>query len=393
MSRPSDARDRQGTASRPPLLDLVAAYHAGRTDFPISTLPQPRLAWALECGLAPLLVRCCADDPDAASHPLWPRIVGTDLAARVVAEDQTQAAIEILEACRARVGPVTLLKGIWLSHAVHPEPHLRPMRDLDVMLPDRATARDAARVLVELGYRPTGPEHEYTHANHLAPHRHPRTGVLVDVHHTLVAAEGPVRPDPFGPVVRDHLRPATFRGIPVLRLSDALQIAYLAAHWAVSQDAVDGSGSLVIMLDLPLLARDVDWNEVLGLLTSPAAAGPTLLILAYLHRRGLLPLEPWVLPALWSRQRVFGRANLALLERVTDRWLVDGRPFGRVLATERNLSVVWMGLLNPRSALVNALSLPWALLPRPWRAAASPLARPFARALGVDLRRLDEDSV
>jgi hypothetical protein len=78
---------------------------------------------------------------------------------------------------------------------------------------------------------------------------------------------------------------------------------------------------------------------------------------------------------------------------VTDRWLVDGRPFGRVLATERNLSVVWMGLLNPRSALVNALSLPWALLPRPWRAAASPLARPFARALGVDLRRLDEDSV
>jgi hypothetical protein len=142
------------------------------------------------------------------------------------------------------------------------------------------------------------------------------------------------------------------------------------------------------MLDMPALVKDVDWNEVLGLLTSPTSASATLLILSYLQARGLLHVEPSLLRAIWHRQRVFGRANLACLERLIDRWLVDGRPFGRVLTTPRNLGIVWMGLLNPRPALVNLVSLPWALLPLRWRIAATPFARPLARAVGVELREL-----
>jgi hypothetical protein len=374
---------------RPPLLDLLSAYQSGRTDFPLAHLSTGRVEWALECGLAPVLARCCADDPDAPSSPLWTTIVGSDLAARVVTEDQATATVELIDACRPRVGRLTLLKGVWLSHDLHVEPHLRPMRDVDVLVEPEA-AREVERVLIELGYQATLPEHEFRHHNHLVPYRHPTMDVLVEVHHALVPKEGPKGSDPLAiATVRDHLRPATFRGRPIFRLSDELQIAYLAAHWARSMDVVGGGGSLVIMLDMPVLARRVEWRLVVDLLASPASASATLLILSYLRTRGLIDLEPWVLPAIWERQRAFGRWNLQFLQALTDRWLVDGRPYGRVFMTSRNFDTIWMGLLNPRSALVNVLSLPWALLPLGFRAAATPYARPLARAVGVELRDLD----
>jgi hypothetical protein len=376
---------------RPLLLDLLATYHAGRRDFRFSRLPDGLVRWALECGLAPVLARCCAEDPEAAASPHWPTVQGSDLAARVTAADQEQATLELIEACRPRTGALTLLKGVWAAHALHPAPHLRPMRDVDVLV-ERAQAQDVAAVLLELGYAPVveDGEGEFGHHNHLVPYQHPATGVVVEVHHALVPIEGPPGSDPLAMArVREHLRPATYHGQAVNRLSNELQVAYLAAHWAGSLDVVGGGGGLVIMMDLPALARDVDWRSVVDLLSSPSAASATLLILWYLETRGLLELEPWILPAVWQRQRAFGRANLGVLCRLIDRHLVEGRPYEPWL-TSRTFDVVWMGLLNSRSPLVNLLSLPWSLLPLAWRIAATPIARPIARLMGIELRELDQ---
>src|SRR4029450_398255 len=43
---------------RPPLLDLFAAYRAGRTDFPLAALAPPRLLWASESRLGALAAPC-----------------------------------------------------------------------------------------------------------------------------------------------------------------------------------------------------------------------------------------------------------------------------------------------------------------------------------------------
>ena len=276
-----------------------------------------------------------------------------------------------------------------------PEPHLRPMRDVDVMV-EPAAAREVERILIGLGYRPARPdgEREFRHHNHLVPYRHPTTGVVIEVHHALVPPQGPLASEPSfaAASVRAHLRPAEFRGRSVRRLSDELQVSYIAAHWAGSLNVVGGGGALVVMMDMPALVRSVDWKGVVDLLSGPSSASATLLVLSYLEMRGLVDPEPWVLPAIWRRQRVFGRLNLAFLRMLIDRHLVDGRPYGRVLLTPRNFDLIWMGLLNARPAPVNLLSLPWALLPLRWRAAATPFARPLARALGVELRNLDRDS-
>jgi hypothetical protein len=393
---PNGRPPRRGDAATraSPLIELLAAYRERRTDFPFSRIAASHLPWALECGLGPVIARCCAADPDAPTSPHWSAVVAADLAARVVAEDQAQATVDLLEACRPRVGTLTLLKGIWLSHGLHPEPHLRPMRDVDVLVEPDAV-KEVERTLIDLGYEPMSPDgaQQFRDLHQLEPYRHPATDVVIEVHRALVPVNGPYASDPsLAPSsVRAHLRPATFRGQPAYRLSNELQILHVSVHWAGSLNVVGGGGGLVVMMDLPALLREVDWDAVVGLLSSPASASAAMLILSYLQGRGLADLDPWVLPAIERRQRAFGRVNLAILHALIDRRLVEGRPFGRVLLTSRQFDAVWLRLLNPRPAFVNLLSLPWSLLPVRWRIAATPFARPFARALGVEMRDLDLD--
>ncbi|HET9317485.1 MAG TPA: nucleotidyltransferase family protein, partial [Vicinamibacteria bacterium] len=226
---------------RPQLLDVFEAYRSGRTDFPLTSLAPERLAWALKMGLGPILARTCRDDGTAHRSPQWDTIRAADLAARVTMEEQRDATAELIEACAERVGELTLLKGIWLSEALYPEPHLRPMRDVDVMVEPERVA-EVEEVLVGLGYepQPDGSADQYRHHHHAVPYLHSATGVWVEVHRRLLPARGLYGADAvFEPSeVRAHLQEARFCDLPVKRLSDPMQMLYLAAHWAGSFKAV-----------------------------------------------------------------------------------------------------------------------------------------------------------
>ena len=356
---------------RPQLLDMFAAYRSGRTDFPLASLSAERLAWAMKMGLGPLLARTCRDHTDdASSSPEWDAIRGADLAARVVMEEQADATAELIDACAARVGELTLLKGIWLSHALYPEPHLRPMRDVDVMV-EREQVPAVEAVLVDLGYepRPGDSPDQYRHHHHGVPHFHPATGVWVEVHRRLLPARGLYGMDAvFEPdYVRARLEAAEFRGHPVRRLSNELQILYLAAHWAGSFKAISGAGGLLVLLDLLAMAPEVDWDEVVRSLPGTAVASAVLLLISYLETRGLLHQERRVMDALWRSQRSFGRANLGFLHLLMDMRLADGRAYGRWVRSRRNLEIVWTTFLRRQPAMVNLLTLPWSLVPQRWR--------------------------
>lgn len=352
---------------RPPLLDLIAAYGSGRTDFPFASLPTACRSWALQSGLGPLLARTCRDDPAAAGAPGWAEVRGADLAARVETEDLADATAELIEACLPRVGLITLLKGIWLSHAVYPEPHLRPMRDVDVMVEPDAVA-EVEQVLLGLGYSPAPgcDPAEYRDHHHAVPYRHPATAVCVEVHRRLLPAHGGYGADGVFEAahVRACLREGLFRGRPARHLSDELQVVHLAAHWAGSGKATGSAGGQVVWLDLLSLAPIVDWPRVLDEVPGTAAASALVLLTSYLQARGLLALDPQVREALWRSQRSFGKANLAFLRWLIDRRLAVGRPYGRWVLSRYNVEVVWGTLLRPRPSLANLAALPSAL----WRA-------------------------
>lgn len=355
---------------RPQLLDLFAAYRAGRTDFPLASLHADRLAWALKMGLGPILARTCQDDAGASRSPEWDAIRAADLAARVVMEEQRDATVELIEACAGRVGELTLLKGIWLSDRLYPQPHLRPMRDVDVMVePERVG--EVESVLLELGYepRPEGSPDQYRTHHHAVPYCHPATGVWFEVHRRLLPARGLYGTDAVfeSDSVRAHLCGAEFEGLPVRRLSDPLQVLYLAAHWAGSFKAISGAGGLLVLLDLLAIAPSVDWDEAVRSLPGTAVASALLLLMSYLEARDLLRPEPRVMDALWRAQRSFGRLNLRALHVLMDLRLADGRAYGRWVRSRRNLEIVWTTLLRRRPALVNLMSLPWGLVPERWR--------------------------
>ena len=79
--------------------------------------------------------------------------------AHLTAWQQNKTRLELLRSVVAQLReagiPSLMLKGAALSLAFYRDPGLRPMRDVDLLVPKERSA-DAARKLVELGFKPEG---------------------------------------------------------------------------------------------------------------------------------------------------------------------------------------------------------------------------------------------
>ena len=114
--------------------------------------------------------------------------------------------------------------------------------------------------------------------------------------------------------VRAHLERPNVPRRPVRRLSDELQIRYLAAHWAGSFKAISGAGGLVVLLDLLAMVRRVDWDEAGRSLPGTAVASALCSCSAYLETRGL-PGAAASTDALRRSQWASAARNIGLLHR------------------------------------------------------------------------------
>ena len=128
--------------------------------------------------------------------------------------------------------PVMALKGATLLEEVYGNPGLRPMSDVDLMVPEER-AGEAYTLLRDLGYRPIGTaeEQEATHRNH----RHLPTlvsedGIVVlEVHSHIVTKDSPFRFD-IG-AFWDHAREATVAGVCVKAPRPEHMLLHLAVHF------------------------------------------------------------------------------------------------------------------------------------------------------------------
>jgi hypothetical protein len=362
-------RFRPAPARKPSLIDVLKAAAAegpvSGTDA-VQELTDPQVRWAVETGLGPLLHRVVPPGSALTKSTAWPLVEGSVLAARVESADQLEAAGEILDACRGAMPPPALLKGISLCEREYPEPQLRPMRDIDLLV-DRAAIPEAEAVLRRLGYEPEHAGHGYEDHHHLVPFIHPRTKVWVEIHHRLFRPATPLGSDPLFsvPSLEAELRDSVWRGRPVRRLSAEMQIAYVAAHWASSPKLLAGGG-LLPLLDLVYLlkAHAVRWPVLVSRLADSAAAPGVFALLAYGARRGVLAVPEGVLEALRGRQRAFNALTLALAFAVIDRYMVGGgrveRPIGR-----SGLDAVWSALFLAGPPLLNLARVPFLFRRRP----------------------------
>jgi hypothetical protein len=159
---------------------------------------------------------------------------------------------------------------------------------------------------------------------------------------------------------------STFHGSAVNRLSDELQLVYIASSWVRDLSHYGIHPSFVPpLLDAVYLLKatdqTLDWDELLGWLDNPMAVASLYVMLTYLSRHSLCRIESPILSRLASSQYVIGPFVLQIIHRILDKYLLGGQPFSRFIR-EWHVSIVLSTLLAPGSSGRKLASVPWNIL-------------------------------
>lgn len=352
--------------SRPRLIPLLQAASQSQGSLTLAVFNEAQIRWAVETGLGPLLFQATKADPDAPTSALWPLLQSANLTAQVLAGEQVNAMVEIIDACTGQGHVLTLLKGISVCDQYYPEPHLRPMRDIDFLVQD-AHLPSVESLLLKLGYRQQSkrPPEFFEKHHHTMPFFHPQKGIWVEVHRRLFSPKSGIGVDKVFSLenIETHLRPSEFQGRKVTRLSDELQTIYIVSHWARAFYVV---GGMIAMLDTIYLLNNTKdmlrWEQILDWAKDSSVSTYLYVMLTYLDQYKLIDCSPEILHELFLRQKSFGNLNLKIVHILIDQYLVDGRTFGRML-NRRNLRILWRTLLLPGPPFRNLMLIPWNLLP------------------------------
>lgn len=333
-----------------------------------------QLRHVLKCGLAPLLWRW-ARDTGATLPTAWSETLqAADLTAQVVYGEICDATVAIVDACRELGVRVTLLKGISIGDQLYPAPHLRPMGDIDLLVAERDRARVEAMLHRRGGVRLAGFREEQGDP-HGAPLFLPELRVWVEIHTGLFPEADRLRRNRlFAPGgLERHVVGSTFAGRPVGRLSDELQLVYVASYWLRDWSKQGVHTSFVRpLLDAAYLlsasGRELDWDGLLEWIDNELAAASLYVLLAFLSTRGICAVPPRVLERLGSKQDIVGTVELAILGAMIDGGLVDASPIlGRFVERHPMIAqTVLRAMLSGGSHAGKLLSLPWALVFPPW---------------------------
>src|SRR5262249_20858177 len=100
----------------------------------LSPLKDRQVKWIIETGLGPLVWFAMRKDPKIIHQQTYQDLKAASLTTRLINQIQLETLGEILGRCVGRLSPITLLKGSSMGSELYPEPHLRIMRDLDLLV-------------------------------------------------------------------------------------------------------------------------------------------------------------------------------------------------------------------------------------------------------------------
>lgn len=348
-----------------PIFSILRAATTDDLQLSLDAFDESQIQWAIETGLGPLLYHAAKDNPGTASSPFKPLLQSADLTAKVLSHELLDAMGKIIDACGVNGNRATLLKGISICEQYYPEVHLRLMRDIDFLV-DSEAYESVESALLKCGYRKDSnlPTSFYESHHHGIPLFHPQKRVWVEIHTSLFPASSDMGRDLIfrKENIESQRQPFVFRGREVDRLSNELQIVYIAAHGA---EQLRRAGGVVPMLDLIYLLKrtkgEIDWDRLFGWLKNSRAATYLFVLLTWLDKNDLISIERPILNELSSIQSSFGRLDLAITHRLIDDYVVEGKRYGRVL-TNHNLAIIWKTLLSQGPTSRKLALLPWNIM-------------------------------
>jgi hypothetical protein len=356
---PSLLGDLLAFAARHPDAGIVHTFPAS----PAAPADERQVRYVQDAGLAPLLHvalhKGFVQVPDGCREPLR----GADLAAQVRHANRIEVAAEVIDVCAALGVRATLLKGISISDQHYPAAHLRPMGDIDILVPAQAASIVEAELL-RLGHQRVSNVQPRDGAHHGIPLHHPRRRAWTEIHTALFPADAGIDGALFSPSgILEHSVPSTFAGRPVFRFTPEFQLAYLATGWLrdLSGNAIHPTLA-VPLFDAVYLLKSVgtrfDWDAVARSVDNDTTAAALDLMLTQLSRRGLCPdLSPF-LSRLAQRPRKVGAIEARILHRMLEDHLIAGRPFPRYIGSW-HAQGIFNTLLLPGTTAAKLLRIPW----------------------------------
>ena len=350
-------------SARPNPLTLLRTVSKDHAFPPLSLLKDRELKWIIETGLGPLLCSASQKDLRTGESPSCRDVKAADLTTRLINQIQLETLNEILVKCEGLFPPVTLLKGSSTGSELYPEPHLRVMRDLDLLV-DPKDQPKLETILLKMGFRQrsTNSYEFYATHHHSMPFYHKGRGVWVEVHRGLFPPSHQLAKLPvFSPRnITAELRPSWLKGVPVMRLSTELQIVYTASHWALE---LKRKGGLFALLDIIYLLRraqqNIRWDTILNWIQDSLAGTHLYLVLSYLNKNNLIDLDRTILADLFVRQRSFGILNLEIVHYLITRYVVAGK----IPVAAGKVAILWETLLRDEEPARNLISASKNLIP------------------------------
>jgi len=210
-------------------------------------------------GLTPLLYThlqaAGVSVPAAVQQQLQARAVQHRHANRV----RAKTLAEVLGAFQSAGIEVLVLKGAALAHWVYPQPGLRPMRDVDVLV-GRPQARQAQALLAELGFNAPPPGNDLP-AKHLTVAQRHVEGlpVSIEIHHNLYTNGAPATAFE---ALRPGAVPFVIEGVTARTLGCEDMLDHIYRHMRLIFNPL----RLISVADMVSLAEgyanEIDWPRV-----------------------------------------------------------------------------------------------------------------------------------
>lgn len=311
-------------------------------------------AWCISVGMGAFLYHSIDKTTlQSLSPSLHDELRASYFSSVFAAQDQSSALLELLKTSTKSRFQVCVLKGMSVSHQYYELPHLRLMRDIDLLV----AAEDVTKlesILFQQGYRQFSentPSYYQMH-HHTMPFYHEQKKVWVEVHTLLFREKGwrGAIPAFSAENIFQEMLPATFEGESVNRLSAELQLIYIAAHWV---DDFKPRGGLFAIWDATFLLRQeksFDWDKVLAWTTeSSSLALPVYLLLNNLCRYQLVEIDAQHMKQL--RKNCIGLMGVrcAVFNGIVDHFYLQQGVYGKLL-NEFSLDVMWSEA--PKSSFV-----------------------------------------
>lgn len=308
-----------------------------------------QLHWAVETGLGPLVYR--ALNKNIKYHNIHANLYSNAQSALLINRLYSEKMLNITKNIIAKSLEVNcsilLLKGISISSQYYPDPSLRVMRDIDILVNDihLDTLRD---ILYPLGFiqKTVGDRDFFLDHHHDIPYYNQEIDVWVEVHTGLIAKSSVFSKDHVfsKEMIIKETRDDKFFNLPVKRLSAEYQLIYTATHWALELKKL---GGLIPVADVILIVQqgDLDWLKIVKIVGNTPSAAYIYLMMSFIVENQLVSIDSNIMHSLRHGQTILNRFNLYLLHKIILLCMVRGQQSFFVLNID-NLGYIWNTLLS-----------------------------------------------